>query len=68
MLALEAPYDEVALRDILEMIHKEDVDGSTTNGAQERHAAGRDLLADNSTEPRGYLRDESHDRWSCRIC
>jgi hypothetical protein len=61
VVSLETPDGEVTLSDALEMIHEDDVDCGTAQGAEHGYRAGRDFVRDDEAEPRGDFGDEAGD-------
>ena len=59
MLPLEAPHDEMTARERLEMLGERCVDRRSADRADDRRRLGRELFADDDTEARRDLGDES---------
>ena len=67
MLALQAPHDEMAAGEGLEMVGEGGVDGRAADRAENRRRLRGKLFADHDPEARGDLRDQPrHDRRGLR--
>ncbi|KTT92302.1 hypothetical protein NS44R_14695, partial [Mammaliicoccus sciuri] len=58
---LQPAHGEVTFRDLLEMVHEDDVDGCAERCADDRHRAGRRLVRDHQPEPGDDFADQVGD-------